>query len=115
MEFLTADGLLEVDVEIDQRVDLAPDEQIEVFRIVQEGLANVRKHANAKTAVVRIWHREGRRLVTVADDGSGFEEKADGAGQGLRNIRQRAASIAGAASVRSLPGRGTTVEIALRA
>ena len=115
VEFLTADGLLEVDVEIDQRVDLAPDEQIEVFRIVQEGLANVRKHANAKTAVVRIWYREGRRLVTVADDGSGFEEEAGGAGQGLRNIRQRAASIAGAASVRSLPGRGTTVEIALRA
>ncbi len=115
VEFLTADGLLEVDVEIDQRVDLAPDEQIEVFRIVQEGLANVRKHANARTAVVRIWHREGRRLVTVADDGSGFAEQADGAGQGLRNIRQRAASIAGAASVRSLPGRGTTVEIALRA
>ena len=114
VEFLTADGLLEVDVEIDQRVNLAPDEQIEVFRIVQEGLANVRKHANAKSAVVRIWHREGQRLVTVADDGAGFEERNDGAGQGLRNIRQRAASIAGAASVRSRPGRGTTVEIALR-
>ncbi len=115
VEFLTADGLLEVDVEIDQRVNLAPDEQIEVFRIVQEGLANVRKHANARTAVVRIWHRDGRRMVTVADDGTGFEEETGGAGQGLRNIRQRAASIAGAASVSSRPGRGTTVEIALRA
>ena len=115
VEFLTADGLLEVDVEIDQRVDLAPDEQIEVFRIVQEGLANVRKHAKANTAVVRIWYRDGRRMVTVADDGTGFEEATDGAGQGLRNIRQRAASIAGAASVNSHPGRGTTVEIALRA
>ena len=115
VEFLTADGLLEVDVEIDQRVNLAPDEQIEVFRIVQEGLANVRKHANAKTAVVRIWHRDGRRMVTVADDGTGFEEQTGGAGQGLKNIRQRAASIAGAASVNSRPGRGTTVEVALRA
>ncbi|HJV29928.1 MAG TPA: sensor histidine kinase [Gaiellaceae bacterium] len=115
VEFLTADGRLEVDVEIDEHVDLAPDEQIEVFRIVQEGLANVRKHANAKSAVVRIWHREGQRLVTVADDGTGFEEDASGAGQGLLNIRQRAASIAGAASVKSGPGRGTTVEIALRA
>jgi signal transduction histidine kinase len=114
VEFLTADGLLEVDVEIDERVNLAPDEQIEVFRIVQEGLANVRKHAHAKSAVVRIWHRDGRRLVTVADDGTGFQEENGGAGQGLRNIRQRAASIAGAASVRSRPGSGTTVEIALR-
>jgi signal transduction histidine kinase len=75
----------------------------------------VRKHAKANTAVVRIWYRDGRRMVTVADDGTGFEEATDGAGQGLRNIRQRAASIAGAASVNSHPGRGTTVEIALRA
>jgi signal transduction histidine kinase len=102
-------------VEIDQRVRLAPDEQIEVFRIVQEGLANVRKHADAQSAVVRIWTRDGQRFVTVTDDGRGFEEESGGAGQGLRNIRQRAASIAGAVSVRSHPGRGTTVEIALRA
>jgi signal transduction histidine kinase len=115
VEFLIADGALDVDVEIDQRVRLAPDEQIEVFRIVQEGLANVRKHADAQSAVVRIWTRDGQRLVTVTDNGRGFEEQAGGAGQGLRNIRQRAASIAGAASVRSHPGRGTTVEIALRA
>ena len=50
VEFLTADGVLEVDVEIDPAILLAPDEQIEVFRIVQEGLANVRKHAGAQRA-----------------------------------------------------------------
>ncbi len=115
VEFLTADGALEVDIEIDPRVELAPDEQIEVFRIVQEGLANVRKHASAQSADVRIWSREGQRLVTVTDDGTGFEEEQPEAGQGLRNIRERAASIAGAASVRSRPGIGTTVEVALRA
>jgi signal transduction histidine kinase len=115
VEFLTADGVLEVDVEIDTRVQLAPDEQIEVFRIVQEGLANVRKHANARRAEVRIALRDGARVVTVTDDGSGFEDVSHGAGQGLKNIRARASSIAGAATVRSLPGRGTTVEVALRA
>jgi signal transduction histidine kinase len=115
IEFLTADGVLEVDVEIDQRVHLAPDEQIEVFRIVQEGLANVRKHANAKRAEVRIAEREGQRVVTVRDDGGGFEAVDGGAGQGLKNIRARAASIAGAATIRSRPGSGTTLEVALRA
>jgi signal transduction histidine kinase len=115
VELLTADGALEVDVEIDKRVSLAPDEQIEVFRIVQEGLANVRKHANAQRAEVRISHRDGQRLVAVSDDGSGFEATDGGAGQGLRNIRQRAASIAGAATIRSHPGSGTVVEVALRA
>ena len=57
VEFLTADGLLEVDLEVDTSIRLAPDEQIEVFRIVQEGLANVRKHANATQAVVTIGER----------------------------------------------------------
>jgi signal transduction histidine kinase len=115
VELLTADGVLEVDVDIDQRVTLAPDEQIEVFRIVQEGLANVRKHANAHRAEVRIVHRDGQRLVAVSDDGSGFEATEGGAGQGLRNIRQRAASIAGAATISSHPGSGTVLEVALRA
>jgi signal transduction histidine kinase len=115
VEFLVADGALEVDVEIDPRVELAPDEQIEVFRIVQEGLANVRKHAHARRAEVRIAFAGTTRIVSVSDDGSGFSDDANGAGQGLKNIRARAAQIAGAATVRSRPGRGTTVEVALRA
>ena len=114
VDFLTADGQLEVDVAIDPRVRLAPDEQIEVFRIVQEGLANVRKHANASRARVQIAQRAGQRVVTVTDDGTGFEEGADGVGQGLRNIRERAAGIAGAATIRSTPGGGTAVEVTLR-
>jgi signal transduction histidine kinase len=115
IEFLTADGALEVDVEIDRRVQLAPDEQIEVFRIVQEGLANVRKHANAKRAEVRIAFDGHTRVVSVADDGAGFSAERDGTGQGLKNIRARANQIDGAATVRSNPGRGTVVQVALRA
>ena len=114
VDFLTADGSLEVDVEIDHRIELAPDEQIEVFRIVQEGLANVRKHAGASRAEVRVGRRGGERFVAVRDNGSGFEAEQDGAGQGLKNIRARAASIAGAASVRSKPGQGTAIEVVLR-
>ena len=69
VEFLTADGVLAVDVEIDPQILLAPDEQIEVFRIVQEGLANVRKHAGARHADVLIGARDGRRVVRVHDNG----------------------------------------------
>jgi signal transduction histidine kinase len=114
IDFLTADGRLDVDLEMDPSVRLAPDEQIEVFRIVQEGLANVRKHANARRAEVVIGMRDGERYVSVSDDGDGFDGEATAAGQGLRNIHARAESIAGDAKVQSLPGRGTTVEIALR-
>src|ERR671937_741121 len=82
VDFLTADGALEVDIEIGS-IPLAPDEQIEVFRIVQEGLANVRKHANAARAEVVIGEREGERFVSIRDDGEGFDGEARAAGQGL--------------------------------
>jgi signal transduction histidine kinase len=115
VEFLTADGVLEVDVEIDPAILLAPDEQIEVFRIVQEGLANVRKHAGAQRAQVWIGQRLGRRVVSVSDDGVGFDGGDAAAGQGLKNMRLRAKTIDGGFALRSRPGRGTALEVVLRA
>jgi signal transduction histidine kinase len=115
IEFLTADGVLGVDVEIDPAILLAPDEQIEVFRIVQEGLANVRKHAGATRAEVWIGQRLGRRIVSVTDDGVGFEGDGVAAGQGLKNMRLRAKTIDGGFALRSRPGRGTALEVVLRA
>jgi signal transduction histidine kinase len=115
VEFLTADGALDVELEIDEGVELAPDEQIEVFRIVQEGLANVRKHAQARRAWVTIGQSEGSRIVEVRDDGAGFAGETDGAGQGLENMKARSASIGGGFRIRSRPGLGTAVEVTLRA
>jgi signal transduction histidine kinase len=115
VEFLTADGQLEVELEVDGAIRLAPDEQIEIFRIVQEGLANVRKHANATRAEVTIGQRQfGERYVTISDDGDGFEGDETAAGQGLKNMRARAESIEGGFSMRSTPGRGTALEVVLR-
>ena len=114
VDFLTADAALDVDLEIDGDVRLAPDEQIEVFRIVQEGLANTRKHAHARRAWVTIGRRGAERLVEVRDDGDGFEPPADTAAQGLRNMRQRAAAIGGDFSLSSAPGRGTSLQVVLR-
>jgi len=116
IDFLTADGKLDVELEIDPDVWLAPDEQIEVFRIVQEGLGNVRKHANATRAEVVIAERiDGERFVSIRDDGEGFDGQTTAAGQGLRNIRSRAASIEGGFKLSSRPGFGTALEVVLRA
>jgi signal transduction histidine kinase len=114
VELLTADGALEVDLEIDPATRLGADEQIELFRIVQEGLANVRKHAGARRAEVRIGRRGGRRVVSVSDDGAGFDGEPTAAGQGLKNMRARTVRIGGALTLRSQPGRGTALEIVLR-
>ena len=115
VEFLTADGELAVDLEIDPAIRLAPDEQIEIFRIVQEGLGNVRRHANATRAEVVIGRRpSGERFVAIEDDGEGFPPETPTAGHGLRNMRDRASSIDGGFSVRSTPGLGTALEVVLR-
>ena len=114
VDFLVADGELDVEMEVDPAVSLGPDEEIEVFRIVQEGLANVRKHAGAQNATVSIVQRNGRRVVSVSDDGAGIDVDDPGAGQGLKNMRSRAASIQGVLSLTSSPGKGTSVEVVLR-
>lgn len=115
VDVLTADGKLDVELEVADGIRLAPDEQIEIFRIVQEGLANVRKHANATRAEVTIGQRPfGERFVNITDDGDGFEDAEDAGGQGLKNMRARAESIEGGFSLRSTPGRGTALEVVLR-
>ncbi len=115
VDVLTADGELDVELEVDSGLSLAPDEQIEVFRIVQEGLANVRKHSGAGRAWVSIGQRGTERMVVVLDDGAGFDDVADPAGQGLKNLRERAAAIGGVFALRSTPGHGTALEVTLRA
>ena len=115
VEVLTADGALDVELDVDPQVRLAPDEQIEVFRIVQEGLGNARRHAEASHVDVSISQRAGRRVVTVSDDGVGFDETAVIEGHGVANMRSRAAAIDGALTLRTQPGRGTAIEVVLRA
>jgi signal transduction histidine kinase len=115
LDVLTADGELAVELEVDPGIQLAPDEQIEVFRIVQEGLANVRKHAGAAQADVWIGRDGTRRVVRILDDGAGFEPSENGAGQGLKNMKLRASSIGGQLELATAPGSGTTLEVVLRA
>jgi len=114
VDVLTADGALDVELDVDPQVRLAPDEQIEVFRIVQEGLGNARRHAGAHRVDVTIAQRNGRRVVAVRDDGAGFDAESSGDGQGLANMKLRAAAIDGEMSLRSVPGRGTAIEVVLR-
>jgi signal transduction histidine kinase len=114
VEVLTADGELEVELDVDSQVRLAPDEQIEVFRIVQEGLGNARRHAGAEHVEVSISQRNGRRVVAVRDNGVGFDRDSAGPGQGLENMKLRAEAIEGRLSLRSSPGHGTAIEVVLR-
>ena len=88
--------------------------EVAVYRIVQEALNNVAKHAHATHAQVNIEMEEDGLLVTVEDDGSGFnvDELADGdrsKALGVASMRQRAEMLGGQIVLESLVGRGTKV------
>jgi signal transduction histidine kinase len=87
-----------------------------IFRITQEALTNVVKHAEAKTVDVRLACRERSVILTIEDDGAGFSQvHARGDGLGLVGMRERVASVNGALDIDTKRGVGTrlTVEIPL--
>jgi PAS domain S-box-containing protein len=94
--------------------DLSPDVRAAAYRIAQEALSNVRKHAKAARVAVRLTPRDRGVLVRISDDGVGFhapESAASPAGHiGLTAMRERAELAGGWLRVESAIGRGTTVE-----
>ncbi len=96
-------------------IELAISMEIQLIRIVQEALSNVRKHANADHAVVMLTTEDGFLTIEVADDGDGFDP--DGSSQsgwprfGLQTMRERAQAIGGSFSLESTVGSGTRVQV----
>jgi two-component system sensor histidine kinase UhpB len=95
--------------------DLDSDEQLVVYRIVQEGLSNIAQHAGARTVHVDVERRGEGTVVRVADDGEGFASGDEQPGLGLTGMRERAVLAGGRLEVSSAPGAGTTVELRLGA
>lgn len=85
---------------------------IHLFRIVQESLTNIARHAAADTAEVILRQNDGQLVLVIKDDGCGFaaaEMEAKGVGIGLLGLRERAAMLGGGLFIDSLPGEGTRI------
>jgi signal transduction histidine kinase len=104
----------------DGELKLTSGAELQLQRIVQEALANVRKHAGARNAEVSLQKMDSRLVVTIRDDGTGFNpeqlRRGDFPRYGLATMRERAESIGGTVNIDSAPGQGTrvTVEVPLR-
>ena len=86
--------------------------QAEVLRIAQEALSNVRRHADATVVRVRASMEADRLVVSVRDNGRGFDPASVGqVAFGLASMRERAALIGGELSIESAPGDGTLVTL----
>lgn len=96
---------------------LTQDEELQVFRIVQEALQNIQKHARATTVVVQLDANGEQILASIQDNGRGFLQQQVEAttlsGAGIRGMGERAATVGGELTVESAPGAGTTVRLKL--
>jgi signal transduction histidine kinase len=102
-------------VKVRGRIRRLPSEmQLAVFRILQECLTNIQKHANAKNAEVRLKYDGDMVSLIVRDDGQGFDATSIKRGHyGLTNITERAKKFRGTIDVQSAPGDGTTIHVTL--
>jgi two-component system nitrate/nitrite sensor histidine kinase NarX len=120
-EFGQRTGIRVTLLNTNRTVTLSPSAQIQVFRIVQEALSNVRKHASAKEVTVRfstVTAEDGDRIqITVQDDGHGFDPQTpssqDHLHLGLQIMRERAATLQGRLELVTEPGRGTTLIVTI--
>ena len=97
-----------------RNLELNPSEEMQLLRIVQESLANIRKHAEANTVRILINLEHNGMSVLIEDDGSGFEQAPSGKpGEhiGLSIMQERARRLGGELKIESEPGEGTRVEL----
>ena len=83
--------------------------EVVLLRVCQEALANVRKHAAARQAEVRLCYADSTVRLTVTDDGNGFDPEQAGGGYGLKGMRDRVRQVGGTLTVTTRPGAGTEV------
>jgi signal transduction histidine kinase len=104
------DDAVTVDLEIhvgDER--LPADVETTMYRIVQEALTNIAKHAGATRISVLVTRTDDSAVLVVEDDGDGFEPGADTTGLGLNGMRERVALVGGRLRIESSAGSGTTI------
>lgn len=96
-------------------VSLADDAAVAMYRVAQEALANIGKHAQARKVSIQLFCNEAEAALEIADDGVGFEPGmlSTTPGFGLRGLLERARGLGGWAEVASRPGAGTTVMFTL--
>ncbi len=106
------DGI-EVALDLPEELSLPPHQEVALYRVAQESITNVRKHAEARRVRMALREEDDEVVLVVEDDGRGFDPRVEPGrvSFGLTGMRERASLLGGALSVRSAPGRGTVVEV----
>ncbi len=112
IEEVEAASQIEINYDIENIDDLfSPEDEINIYRIVQESLNNIVKHSNAKRGSVEIYREDRKLFIKIKDDGNGFDVENSEAekGLGLNGIAERVKILGGFYSIESEFGKGTKV------
>jgi signal transduction histidine kinase len=88
-----------------------PEIETVIFRIYQELVTNILRHAHAEGVSVELYERDGKIVLAVEDDGQGFDPEAKSEGAGITGMRERAALVNGTVRFDSEAGMGTHVVV----
>lgn len=92
---------------------LADDQKVAIYRIAQEQLNNIIKHAAATAVRITLSTREGSVYLEIADNGKGFDPEARRKGVGITNITSRAELYNGSVNIQSAPGKGCSLKVTM--
>ena len=111
----TYDTICESTISSDEAIEsLSALVKMNIYRIIQETLNNINKHANATTISLQLYVKEGFLFLSIADDGVGFNVEKSKSGIGLKNIKSRVESINGKLKISSEINKGTKVFIKIK-
>ena len=98
---------------IDEEEDLDENIQVDIFRIVQEQVNNIIKHADASQATIHLSRQANKLILIISDDGKGSDTLKEKNGVGIINIISRTELYNGSVLVASKPGKGYTLKVTI--
>jgi len=99
------------EIEDDELID--DKKQLAIYRIIQEQITNIRKHAQAQKVIITVTTGDGNLLLSIDDNGVGFDTSQKARGIGLQNISSRVGFYSGKMNIISEPGKGCRMEISV--
>ncbi len=101
-------------IEDDDRIvwtDIPGHIKINIYRIIQESIQNINKYAQAENVILDFKKNEDHIILTIKDDGVGFDQEKRNSGIGLKNMKSRVALLHGQFTINSIPGKGTSISV----
>lgn len=95
------------------RLPLSEEQELVIYRVAQEAMTNVARHAEASTVELRLERAEDEVVLTVRDDGRGLSPAAQTSSHGIRGMRERAMLIGAGLAIAPAPGHGTEVKLSI--